>query len=225
MSETSAPGHRERLRERLLEGGGDAFLDYELVEYILGLAIPRRDTKPLAKLLIAEFGNLPRLLAATAAELARVPGMTDGAAAALKFVEATATRSLRTAMIDQQVLSGWQALLDYIHGKMAHRVTEEFRVIFLNNRNVVMRDEAMGMGTINAASVYPREVVKRALELGAAAVVLVHNHPSGDPAPSRDDIQMTRAIVEAGKPLGLAVHDHVVVGRSGHASFRALGLL
>ena len=218
-------GHRERLRARLVEGGGDAFLDYELVEYVLGLAIPRRDTKPLAKLLLAEFGNLPRLLAAAPAELARVSGMTEGAAAALKFVEAAAQRSLRTAMIDQPVLSGWQALTDYLHAKMAHRVTEEFRVIFLNNRNVVMRDEAMGMGTINAASVYPREVVKRALELGASAVVLVHNHPSGDPAPSRDDIQMTRAIVDAGKPLGLAVHDHVVIGRSGHASFRALGLL
>ncbi len=218
-------GHRERLRARLLEGGGDAFLDYELVEYLLGLAIPRRDTKPLAKLLIAEFGNLPRLLAASADELRRVPGMTEGAAAALKFVEATATRSLRTKMLDQPVLSGWQALIDYLHGSMAHRVTEEFRVIFLNNRNIVVRDETMGMGTINAASVYPREVVKRALELGASAVVLVHNHPSGDPSPSRDDIQMTKAIVEAGKPLGLSVHDHVVIGTTGHASFRALGLL
>ncbi len=218
-------GHRERLRARLLEGGGDAFLDYELVEYLLGLAIPRRDTKPLAKRLIAEFGNLPRLLAASADELRRVEGMTEGGAAALKFVEATAARSLRTRMLDQPVLSGWQALLDYLHASMAHRVTEEFRVIFLNNRNIVVRDEAMGMGTINAASVYPREVVKRALELGASAVVLVHNHPSGDPAPSRDDIQMTKAIVEAGRPLGLAVHDHVVIGTTGHASFRALGLL
>ena len=218
-------GHRERLRERLLEGGGDAFLDYELVEYILGLAIPRRDTKPLAKQLIEEFGNLPALLAATPGELKRVAGMTDGAAAALKFVEAASLRSLRTAMRDRPVLSGWQALTDYLHVTMAHRVTEEFRVIFLNNRNVMVRDEAMGSGTVNAAAVYPREVVKRALELGASAVILVHNHPSGDPSPSRDDIQMTKTIVEAGKPLGLAVHDHVVIGRSGHASFRALGLL
>ena len=218
-------GHRERLRTRLLEGGGEAFLDYELVEYLLGLAIPRRDTKPLAKLLIGEFGNLPRLLAAAPAELRRVTGMTDGAAAALKFVDATVTRSLRTKMLDQPVLSGWQALTDYLHASMAHRVTEEFRVIFVDNRNRIIRDETMGMGTINAASVYPREVVKRALELGASAVVLVHNHPSGDPSPSRDDIQMTKAIVEAGKPLGLSVHDHVVIGTTGHASFRALGLL
>ena len=218
-------GHRERLRQRLLEGGGDAFLDYELVEYLLGLAIPRRDTKPLAKQLIAEFGNLPALLAASPGELKRVDGMTEGAAAALKFVEAASLRSLRTAMRDRPVLSGWQALTDYLHAAMAHRVTEEFRVIFLDNRNYLMRDEKMGDGTINAAAVYPREVVKRALELSASAIILVHNHPSGDPAPSRDDIQMTKAIVDAGRPLGLSVHDHVVVGRTGHASFRALGLL
>lgn len=177
MSEPEAAGHRERLRTRLLEGGGDAFLDYELVEYILGLAIPRRDTKPLARRLIGEFGSFPAMLAAKAEELARVEGMTMGAAAALKFVEAAALRSLKTAMLDRPVLSGWQALTDHLHAAMAHRVTEEFRVIFLNNRNILMRDEAMGMGTINAASVYPREVVKRALELGASAVVLVHNHP------------------------------------------------
>ncbi len=223
--EDQSSGHRERLRERLLEGGGDAFLDYELVEYILGLAIPRRDTKPLAKRLLAEFGSFPALLAASPAELARVEGLGTGAAAALKFVEAAALRSLRTAALDRPVLSGWQALTDYLHAAMAHRMTEEFRVIFLNNRNILMRDEKMGDGTINAAAVYPREVVKRALELAASAVILVHNHPSGDPAPSRDDIQMTKAIVEAGRPLGLSVHDHVVIGRTGHASFRALGLL
>ena len=218
-------GHRERLRQRLLEGGGEAFLDYELLEYVLGLAIPRRDTKPLAKRLIAEFGSLPAVLAAAPAELARVEGLTGGGAAALKFIEAAALRSLRTAALDRPVLAGWQALSDYLHAAMAHRVTEEFRVIFLNNRNVLMRDEAMSSGTINAAPVYPREIVKRALELGASAVVLVHNHPSGDPSPSREDIAMTKAIVEAGRHLGLAVHDHVVIGKTGHASFRALGLL
>ncbi len=222
---TDPSGHRERLRARLLEGGGDAFLDYELLEYILGLAIPRRDTKPLAKRLLAEFGSFPALLAASPAELARVDGLSAGGAAALKFVEAAALRSLRAAALDRPVLSGWQALTDYLHAAMAHRVTEEFRVIFLNNRNILIRDEAMGSGTVNAAPVYPREIVKRALELGASGLVLVHNHPSGDPQPSRDDIAMTKAVIEAGKHLGLSVHDHVVVGRTGHASFRTLGLI
>ncbi len=222
---TDPAGHRGRMRARLLEGGGDAFLDYELLEYVLGLAIPRRDTKPLAKRLLSEFGSFPAVLAASPAELSRVEGLSEGGAAALKFVEAASLRSLRAAAMDRPVLSGWQALTDYLHASMAHRVTEEFRVIFLNNRNVVVRDEAMGSGTVNAAPVYPREIVKRALELGASGLVLVHNHPSGDPSPSRDDIAMTKAVVEAGRHLGLSVHDHVVIGRTGHASFRALGLL
>jgi len=224
-SEADASGHRERLRARLLEGGGDAFLDYELLEYILGLAIPRRDTKPLAKRLLAEFGSFPAVLAASPAELSRVEGLSAGGAAAMKFVEAASLRSLRAAALDRPVLSGWQALTDYLHAAMAHRVTEEFRVIFLNNRNILIRDEAMGSGTVNAAPVYPREIVKRALELGASGLILVHNHPSGDPAPSRDDIAMTKSVIEAGRHLGLSVHDHVVIGRTGHASFRALGLL
>jgi DNA repair protein RadC len=209
----------------LLEGGGDAFLDYELLEYILGLAIPRRDTKPLAKRLLSEFGSFPAVLAASPTELARVEGLSAGGAAAMKFVEAASLRSLRAAALDRPVLAGWQALTDYLHAAMAHRVTEEFRVIFLNNRNVMIRDEAMGSGTVNAAPVYPREIVKRALELGASGVILVHNHPSGDPSPSRDDIAMTKSVIEAGRHLGLSVHDHVVIGKTGHASFRALGLL
>ena len=213
------------MRRRLIEGGGDAFLDYELLEYVLGLAIPRRDTKPLAKRLLSEFGSFPAVLAASAAELARVEGLSEGGAAALKFVEAASLRSLRAAALDRPVLSGWQALTDYLHAAMAHRVTEEFRVIFLNNRNIMIRDEAMGRGTVNAAPVYPREIVKRALELGASSVILVHNHPSGDPSPSRDDIAMTKAIIDGGRPLGLSVHDHVIIGKTGHASFRALGLI
>ena len=223
--DASASGHRERLRQRLLEGGGDAFHDYELLEYLLALAIPRRDTKPLAKDLLREFGDLATLLAASPAELSRVPGMGEGAAAAIKFVEAVMLRSLKTAALDRPVLSGWQALTDYLHASMAHRATEQFRVIFLNNRNIMIRDEAMGDGTNNAAPVYPREIVKRALELQAAAVVLVHNHPSGDPQPSRDDISMTRAVMEAGRHLGLVVHDHVIIGRGGHVSMRAQGLI
>ncbi|NJC08501.1 RadC family protein [Polymorphobacter fuscus] len=226
MSDDSGDiGHRQRLRARLLAGGGDAFQDYELLEYLLGLAIPRRDTKPLAKRLLAEFGSLPVVMAATPAELARVEGLGEGAAAAIKFVEAASLRSLRTAALDRPVLSGWQALTDYLHAAMAHRVTEEFRVIFLNNRNVMIRDESMSEGTINQAAVYPREIVKRALELGAAGMVLVHNHPSGDPQPSRDDIVMTKAIIEAGRHLALVVHDHVIVGRGGHVSMRAQGLI
>ena len=201
------------------------FLDYELLEYILGLAIPRRDTKPLAKRLLAEFGSFPAVLAASPAELARVEGLSAGGAAAMKFVEAASLRSLRAAALDRPVLAGWQALTDYLHAAMAHRVTEEFRVIFLNNRNILIRDEAMGSGTVNAAPVYPREIVKRALELGASGLILVHNHPSGDPQPSRDDIAMTKSVIEAGRHLGLSVHDHVVVGRTGHTSFRALGLI
>ncbi len=229
MSEVAAAasgaGHRERLRARLLAGGGDGFHEYELLEYLLALAIPRRDTKPLAKQLLAEFGGLAALIAASPAELSRVDGLGEGAAAAIKFVEAVMLRSLRTAALDRPVLSGWQALTDYLHATLAHRATEQFRVIYLNTRNIMIRDEAMGDGTINAAPVYPREIVKRALELQAAAVILVHNHPSGDPQPSRDDITMTRAIIDAGRPLGLSVHDHVIIGRGGHVSMRAQGLI
>lgn len=222
---TKPDGHRERMRIRMLEGGSEAFLDYELLEYVLGLVNKRIDTKPLAKRLLTEFGSFPAILAATTEELTRVKGLGEKGAAALKFVEAASLRSLQAAALNRPVLSGWQALTDYLHAAMAHRVTEEFRVIFLNNRNIMIRDEAMASGTVNSAAVYPREIIKRALELGASAVVLVHNHPSGDPSPSRDDITMTKAIIEAGKHMGVAVHDHVVIGKSGHASFRALGIL
>ena len=169
---TRSAGHRDRLRQRLLAGGGDAFHDYELLEYLLALAIPRQDTKPLAKRLIDEFGSLAALIAATPEELKRVEGLGDGAAAAIKFVEAVMLRSLRTRALDRPVLSGWQALLDYLHASLAHRPTEQFRVIFLNNRNVMIRDEVMNDGTVNAAPVYPREIGNRALDLGAAAVGL-----------------------------------------------------
>lgn len=221
----ASSGHRERLRSRLLEGGGDAFHDYELLEYLLALAIPRRDTKALAKDLLAEFGSLAALLAADPKELLRVKGLGEAAAAALKFVEATMLRSQRRSLEGRPVLSSWQALTDYLHAAMAHHTTESFRVIFLDTKNQIMRDEVLGQGTVNAAPVYPREVVKRALEIQAAAVILVHNHPSGDPTPSRDDITMTRAVIEAGRHLGLTVHDHVIIGRSGHVSMRAQGLI
>ena len=213
------------MRERLLAGGGDAFLDYELLEYVLTLAIPRRDTKPLAKKLLDEFGDLPTLLAASPKELERVEGLGEGAVAALKFVEACAVRALQRKALARPVLANFDAVVDYLHARLAHELTEQFRVLFLNNRNILIRDEAMGEGTVNQAPVYPREIVKRALELQASAVILVHNHPSGDPTPSRDDIQMTRAIVDAAKPVGIAVHDHLVIARSSHASLRALGLM
>ena len=218
-------GHRERLRTRLMDGGGDAFHDYELLEYLLALAIPRRDTKQLAKDLLTEFGSLAALLAADPKELQRVPGLGESAAAAIKFVEAVMLRAQRRSLEGRPVLSSWQALTDYLHASMAHRTTEEFRVIFLNTKNQIMRDEVLGQGTVNAAPVYPREVVKRALEIQAAAVILVHNHPSGDPTPSRDDITMTRAVIEAGRHLGLTVHDHVIIGQTGHSSMRAQGLI
>jgi len=213
------------MRERLIAGGGDAFLDYELLEYVLTLAIPRRDTKPLAKKLLEEFGDLPTLLAASPKELDRVEGLGEGAVAALKFVEACAVRSLQRKALARPMLANFDAVVDYLHARLAHELTEEFRVLFLNARNILIRDEALGTGTVNQAPVYPREIVKRALELQASAIILVHNHPSGDPTPSRDDIQMTRNVVEAAKPVGIAVHDHLVIARSSHASLRALGLM
>ncbi len=234
-------GHRERLRQRFREGGADGLLDYELLEYVLALAIPRRDTKPLAKTLLAEFGDLSTLLAARPEEMARVPGLGETAVMALKFVHACAVRALMRKAASRPVFRTMRAVadylaahpggqvaeeaVDYLHGRLAHELTEEFRVLFLDNRNMLIRDERMGEGTTNQAPVYPREVVKRALELDATALILVHNHPSGDPTPSRDDVQMTRAIVEAARPLGIVVHDHVVVGRTGHVSLRAEGLM
>ncbi|MFC3712318.1 DNA repair protein RadC [Sphingoaurantiacus capsulatus] len=213
------------MRARLIAGGEDAFHDYELLEYVLALVTPRRDTKPLAKRLIAEFGTLSSVLAATPAELSRVDGLGDTGIAALKFVQAASVRALRDDITGRPLLSSWQAVIDYLHADMAHGAVERFRVLFLNNRNLLIRSELMAEGTVNQAPVYVREVMKRALELGATAIVLAHNHPSGDPQPSRDDIAMTAQIAAAGKALGIALHDHVVIGRSGHASFRQLGLI
>lgn len=218
-------GHRERMRKRLLEAGPDGFHDYELLEYALALAIPRGDTKPLAKQLIARFGDLPGVFAASPAELMRMDGVGESVAAALKFVEAVSVRQLQRKALERHVLSSYDAVTDYLHARLAFELTEEFRVLFLDNRNNLIRDEKMGEGTVNQATAYPREVVKRAMELQASAVILVHNHPSGDPTPSRDDIQLTRAIADALKPLGIALHDHLVIARTGHASLRAQGLI
>lgn len=218
-------GHRDRMRQRLLEGGADGFHDYELLEYVLALAIPRQDVKPLAKELLTQFGDLPTLLAASPGELTRIKGVGESVAAALKFVEALSVRQLQRKALEKPLLSNFDAVTDYLHARLAHELTEEFRVLFLDNKNRLVRDEKFGEGTVNQAPAYPREIVKRAIELQASAVILVHNHPSGDPTPSRDDIQLTRAIADAAKPLGIAVHDHLVIARTGHRSLRADGLI
>jgi DNA repair protein RadC len=218
-------GHRARMRRRLAEGGADGFLDHELLEYLLALVTPRRDTKPLAKQLIEEFGSLAAVLSADPARLAGVPGLGETGIAALKFTQAAALRLLRTEVVGRPVLASWQAVIDYLTADMAHGLTERFRVLFLNSKNILIRDEVLGEGTVNQTPVYTREVLKRALELGATAVILVHNHPSGDPNPSRDDIDMTAEIKRAGRPLGIAVHDHVIIGASGYVSLLNKGLL
>ena len=218
-------GHRDRMRQRLLEGGADGFHDYELLEYLLALAIPRQDVKPLAKELLAQFGDLPTVVAASPGELMRVKGVGETVAAALKFVEALSVRQLQRKALEKPLLSSFEAVTDYLHARLAHELTEEFRVLFLDNKNRLIRDEKFGEGTVNQAPAYPREIVKRALELQASAVILVHNHPSGDPTPSRDDIQLTRVIADAARPLGVQVHDHLVIARTGHRSLRAEGLM
>jgi DNA repair protein RadC len=218
-------GHRQRLRERFVTAGADALADYELLELLLFLAIPQRDTKPLAKALIARFGSFADVIAAAPERLAEVDGVKDVTVAALKTVEAAALRLARARVIGRPVLSSWEALLDYCAAAMARSQNEEFRVLFLDRKNVLVADEVHQRGTVDHTPVYPREVVKRALELGASAIILVHNHPSGDPTPSRSDIAMTREIAAAAKSLKIEVHDHLIIGRGKHASFKALGLL
>jgi len=217
-------GHRARLRGRLL-ADPEGLLDHELVEYLLALAIPRRDTKPLAKALLREFGGIGGLMGADATALQRVDGMGDTAAAAVRIAQATAIRMIRAQVAARPVLANWQALLDYLRADMAHDGIERFRVLHLNTRNMLIRDEVMHRGTVDQAAVYVREVIRRAIDLGSAAIILVHNHPSGDPAPSRADIDVTRTIAEAGKRLGIAVHDHLIIGTGGHVSMRAQGLI
>jgi DNA repair protein RadC len=217
--------HRRRLRERFLTGGSDALADYELLEMVLFAAIPRRDVKPLAKNLIAKFGSFADVIAAPQGRLREIDGVGDAVIAALKMVEAAALKLSKARVIGRPALSSWEALLDYCAAAMSRAQTEEFRVLFLDRKNVLITEEVHQQGTIDHTPVYPREVVKRALELGASALILVHNHPSGDPTPSRADIQMTHEIALAAKALKIALHDHLVIGRGSHASFKALGLL
>jgi len=217
-------GHRGRLRQRLL-ADADGLLDHELIEYLLALAIPRRDTKPLAHALLREFGGIAGLLTAAPEELVRVKGMGDTSVAALKIAQATALRLLRAEVAAKPVLSNWQAVLDYLRADMAHHGNERVRVLHLNTRNMLIRDELMNEGSIDEAPVYVREVIRRAIDLKSASIILVHNHPSGDPSPSRADIDLTRAVVEAGKKMGIAVHDHIIVGTHGFVSLRGQGLI
>jgi DNA repair protein RadC len=223
--EQDAAGHRARLRQRLAEGGGEALLDHELIEYLLALAIPRRDTKPLAKALLREFGGIGGVLSADGDALKRVDGMGETSVAAIKIAHAAAIRLLRSEVAARPVLANWQALLDYLRADMVHHAIERFRVLHLDTKNMLIRDEVMSKGTIDQAAVHVREVIRRAIDLGSAAIILVHNHPSGDPSPSRADIDVTRAIAEAGKRLGIALHDHLVMGANGHVSLRAQGLI
>lgn len=220
-----ASGHRRRLRQRLIEGGPDALLDHELVEYLLALAITRRDTKPLARKLIREFGGFGALLAADAEAMARGGELSEGAVGALKIAQASALRLLKSQVADRPILSSWQALLDYLHADMAHNPIERVRVLYLNSKNMLIRDEQISEGSVDEAAVYVREVIRRALEFHATALILVHNHPSGDPSPSSQDIRLTREIADAGRHLKIAVHDHVVIGARGHSSLRAMELI
>jgi DNA repair protein RadC len=217
-------GHRERLRKRFMEGGTAALADYELLELILFRPIPRRDVKPLAKQLIARFGSFADVINADPV-LLREEGCSDNVVQEMKIVQAAALRLSQSVVLNRPVLSGWAALLDYLQAAMAHAKTEQFRILFLDHKNVLIADEAQQAGTVDHTPVYPREVMKRAMNLSASSLILVHNHPSGDPAPSRADIEMTRQIIEAGRPLKVAVHDHVVIGRGKTASFRQLGLI
>ena len=218
-------GHRARLRQRLFDGGADALLDHELVEYLLALAIPRRDTKPLAKKLLREFGGFGGLMSADPVAIARAGALSESAVAALKIAQAAALRLLEEKIRARPVLASWQALLDYMRADMAHLAVERVRVLFLNARNVLIANEAMWEGSVDESAVYIREIMRRALDLHATAIIVVHNHPSGDPSPSQQDIRLTRDLAEAGRHLKVSLHDHVIVGASGHASLRALGLI
>jgi DNA repair protein RadC len=218
-------GHRERLRQRFREAGADALPDYELLELILFRALPRRDTKPLAKAILAKFGSFSEALNAPEERLKEVAGLGEAAITEIKLVRAAALRLVRGEVLERPVLGSWSQVLDYCRASMGFEAKEQFRILFLDKRNQIIADEVQQKGTVDHTPVYVREVVKRALELSATAIVLVHNHPSGDPTPSRADIEMTKQIVSASKNLGIVVHDHIIVGKQGHASFRGLGLI
>jgi DNA repair protein RadC len=218
-------GHRARLRERFLNGGAEALPDYEMLELVLFAAVPRGDMKPLAKELLKRFGSFADVIAAPPARLLEVKGVGDAVVAQLKIVEAAALRLAKGNLLNRPALSSWSALIDYCTAAMSRSPHEEFRVLFMDRKNLLIADEVQGKGTIDHTPVYPREILKRALELGASAIILAHNHPSGDPTPSRADIDMTREVAKAAMALKIALHDHIVVARGGVLSFKAQGLL
>ncbi|WP_417839774.1 RadC family protein [Tritonibacter scottomollicae] len=217
--------HRARLRARFMSGGADAMPDYELLELILFRSIPRKDVKPLARALLDQFGDFNRVVSASPGRLSKMSGIGDAVICDLKVIQSAAQRMSRARIMQRQVISSWDALLDYCHTTMAHRETEQFRVLFLDRKNVLIADEEQAEGTVDHVPVYPREVAKRALELNASAIILVHNHPSGDPTPSQSDIAMTRKIEMALEALSITLHDHLIIGASAELSFRSDGLL
>lgn len=217
--------HRKRLRARFMAGGGAALPDYELLELLLFRAIPRRDVKPLAHKLLQTFGDFNSVVTAPPERLHGIRGIGDAAICELKLVEAAAQRLARARLLQRPLVSSWEALIDYCQIAMAHRETEQFRVLYLDRKNVLIADEEQAKGTVDHVPVYPREVVKRALEINASALILLHNHPSGDPTPSAEDITMTHKIEEAARALGITLHDHLVIGKSTQISFRSEGLL
>jgi DNA repair protein RadC len=217
--------HRKRLRDRFMDGGAAAMPDYELLELVLFRAIPRQDVKPLARLLLDTFGDFNRVISASPARLQTVKGVGEAVVIELKIVEASAQRLMRAKVMNRPILSSWDALVDYCHTAMSHRETEQFRILYLDRKNVLIADEEQAKGTVDHVPVYPREVVKRALELNASALILVHNHPSGDPTPSEADISMTHQVQEAALVLGITLHDHLIIGKSRELSFRSQGYL
>jgi DNA repair protein RadC len=226
--ETATPhylGHRDRLKQRFRESGGEKLADYELLELILFQVLPRQDTKPLAKELLAKFGTFSEVLAAPETQLREIDGIGPAVVHHFRLMKAAAQRFARDPLRELPLLDSWKSVIDYCKAAMAYEPIEQFRILFLNKRNQLIADEVQQSGTVDHTPVYPREVVKRALQLSATAIVLVHNHPSGDPTPSSADIQMTKQVVDVAKPLGIVVHDHIIVGRNGHASFRGLKLI
>jgi DNA repair protein RadC len=218
-------GHRQRLRNRFTEAGSDALTDYELLEMALFRSIPRADTKAPAKALLTAFGSIAQVLGAPPERLKEVPGIGEVVAQDLKLIAALAQRMLRSDLRGRQVLSSWSQVLEYCHAAMAFEEREQFRILFLDKKNCLIRDECQGVGTVDHTPVYPREVIRRALELSASAIILVHNHPSGDPTPSRADIEMTKLLVSTAEPLGIAIHDHIIIGKNGHTSMKGMQLI
>ena len=218
-------GHRDRLRARFAEKGADSLADYELLELYLFRSIPRRDVKPIAKDLITKFGSFAEVIAAPIDRLTEVKGISEKIALDLKILRAAATKLGQESILGRPVLSSWSALLDYCRSAMQFEATEQFRVLFLDRKNRLIADEVLGKGTVDRAPVYPREILKRALAHESTAIILTHNHPSGDPTPSQSDIDMTKEIVQACKPIRVAVHDHLIIGRNDIVSFKSLGLM